>query len=744
MNKKTTTQKLFALLLALIMVLGIMPVTAFAAAGDSVNVWVGGVKMKEGYYLPAGNDKTAEDLTNTEPTGGYAYMKDATTLVLSNYSYTGDGIDIYSLKAGILSRLQGTLTIELAGKNTINANYKGILAERDNVNDVCSLVIKSAGFASLDVTAQYAAIKSQTDLTIKDCIVNAKSTSTSSIDVGVRGIIVREELNIENSNVKASGMCGIDKMNHGHINVKDSEVTVTGVERALIGMLNATNFSGFTYDFVIKAGDTAETAKQLTQAEIDGFWDTKAHKYIQITHNKVDEITVTGVKAPKVGDAIDFNWNIPTTAEYEKHNFVNGDDVYTCAWVRTTEVPASVSDINNGTWSKPTDTTPNFDKFEAGYYYTFFAMLQEKDANKAIIAEDTAATLNGETAVVKPGTDYDVVYYTFNKLEAADSGVINSVEVSGVQVPKVGEKMDWTAPVIPEGAHYESYGNYFAWVESDYEVNDYSDFYDFEEDGWKTDCVWYYSGDGEYTFKEGKYYTLCIYLDPVDDNYHFATVDEVSAEINDEEAGFTKMDVDDAYTLFRTFGPLKAETAEEPAPSASIVKEEISTPKNGKFYIEGEKITYKITVTNTGNTTLYEYFIYDSLIKDPTFWIVSGAYIDCEADCDGEETNVREHTYEHTVTKDDVKAGLVSNYAWLTYNVYDNGDLIDTGLAISRTVTSKTGSEENRPLPRPSLDNKPTGEHNPSTGAPAVSNVLVLIAAMGALTVVCNKCKHSK
>ena len=54
---------------------------------------------------------------------------------------------------------------------------------------------------------------------------------------------------------------------------------------------------------------------------------------------------------------------------------------------------------------------------------------------------------------------------------------------------------------------------------------------------------------------------------------------------------------------------------EEEAPDFEIVKEATSTPeKNGKYHI-GETVTYKVTVTNTGNVTLHNIKVTDNLPK---------------------------------------------------------------------------------------------------------------------------------
>ena len=57
----------------------------------------------------------------------------------------------------------------------------------------------------------------------------------------------------------------------------------------------------------------------------------------------------------------------------------------------------------------------------------------------------------------------------------------------------------------------------------------------------------------------------------------------------------------------------KTITTEESNPQITVTKETTSTPKNGKTYALGEKITYKITAKNTGNLTLTDVTVSDKL-----------------------------------------------------------------------------------------------------------------------------------
>lgn len=144
---KKTYLKAVAVLMSLIMCLSLLPMSAFAEAGDYLDVVLGGVWLAEGYYLPSGNYVTQESLTASKPNGGYAYMKDGSTLVLHNYSFEGVGATdeegcgyaFFTEKTDISELniiLEGTNKIKCTSGYGICSNY-------------CDIVISGTG--SLDV-----------------------------------------------------------------------------------------------------------------------------------------------------------------------------------------------------------------------------------------------------------------------------------------------------------------------------------------------------------------------------------------------------------------------------------------------------------------------------------------------------------------------------------------------------------------------------------------------------------------
>ena len=93
------------------------------------------------------------------------------------------------------------------------------------------------------------------------------------------------------------------------------------------------------------------------------------------------------------------------------------------------------------------------------------------------------------------------------------------------------------------------------------------------------------------------------------------------------------------------------EPTEEKDGHVTVTKVTTSKPANGETYALGEKVTYKITVTNDGNLTITKIDVKDDLTNQ-------GWYIDSLAP--GES---KDFTTSYEVTEDDILAGSVKNVA---------------------------------------------------------------------------------
>lgn len=115
-------------------------------------------------------------------------------------------------------------------------------------------------------------------------------------------------------------------------------------------------------------------------------------------------------------------------------------------------------------------------------------------------------------------------------------------------------------------------------------------------------------------------------------------------------------------------------------PSATLVKEVISSPALGTHYVENETIMYKVTLTNTGNVTLLQPVILDPLCMD-------------NASCNDLLPGESESAYfTYTVGHSDLLAGTVANVAKAHAMYGSNGEVITV---YSNEVYSPVGEGEN-------------------------------------------------
>ena len=101
-------KKLFAILLSIVMVAGLLPATALAAEPTAYDIWVDGVQV------------TSENKDNL-CSGTVSYDPTTHTLSLNNATLDSDTMSDYGIKTTIPS----TLKIRLTGTNSITRTYSG-------------------------------------------------------------------------------------------------------------------------------------------------------------------------------------------------------------------------------------------------------------------------------------------------------------------------------------------------------------------------------------------------------------------------------------------------------------------------------------------------------------------------------------------------------------------------------------------------------------------------------------------
>ena len=198
-------KKLFAILLSIVMVVGLLPVTALAADPTVYDIWVDGVQV------------TSENKDNL-CSGTVSYDPTTHTLSLNNATLDSDTMSDYGIKTTIPS----TLKIRLTGTNSITRTYSGGgIAIAPNSGN--SVEITGDGTLVINVNGStYDGISAGADVKISDkakVVINAE---------GGLGIVGRS-VEIDGAKVDSIGLyAGIDA--HRLKIVNDADVTLKATQ----------------------------------------------------------------------------------------------------------------------------------------------------------------------------------------------------------------------------------------------------------------------------------------------------------------------------------------------------------------------------------------------------------------------------------------------------------------------------------------------------------------------------------
>ena len=198
-------KKLFAILLSIVMVAGLLPATALAAEPTVYDIWVDGVRV------------TSENKDNL-CSGTVSYDPTTHTLSLNNATLDNDTMSDYGIKTTIPS----TLKIRLTGTNSITRTYSGGgIAIAPNSGN--SVEITGDGTLVINVNGStYDGISAGADVKISDkakVVINAE---------GGLGIVGRS-VEIDGAKVDSTGLyAGIDA--HRLKIVNDADVTLKATQ----------------------------------------------------------------------------------------------------------------------------------------------------------------------------------------------------------------------------------------------------------------------------------------------------------------------------------------------------------------------------------------------------------------------------------------------------------------------------------------------------------------------------------
>lgn len=201
-------KKLFAILLSIVMVVGLLPVTVLAADSTVYDIWVDGVQV------------TSENKDNLF-SGTVSYDPTTHTLSLNNATLGNDTMSDYGIKTTIPS----TLKIRLTGTNSITRTDPGVGVGID-LNFSNSVEITGDGTLVINVIGEnYDGISTGADVKISDkarVIINSKG------GLGIAGRMVE----IDGATVDSTGLyAGIDAHRLKIVNGADVTLKATQDKR---------------------------------------------------------------------------------------------------------------------------------------------------------------------------------------------------------------------------------------------------------------------------------------------------------------------------------------------------------------------------------------------------------------------------------------------------------------------------------------------------------------------------------
>lgn len=198
MKAKTKLPKLWSFLLSLVMLLSLLPTTAFAASYARISV--NGILLEDNYYLKS-NSATGSNYSNTEPSSYVAWYKNG---VLTLKDYNGKGIETQGVAAG-------ELTVKLIGTNSINNgslvsdNGGNITVTSDSSGTLSITNTLSGSNNATGIEAGFGASYKTGNVTIegKAKVIISVTNNKSDIDyANAYGIFAKENITIsENASV---------------------------------------------------------------------------------------------------------------------------------------------------------------------------------------------------------------------------------------------------------------------------------------------------------------------------------------------------------------------------------------------------------------------------------------------------------------------------------------------------------------------------------------------------------------
>lgn len=239
--------KLLSLILALVMLLSLLPTTAFAASYARISV--NGILLEDNYYLKS-NSATGSNYSNTEPSSYVAWYKNG---VLTLKDYNGKGIETQGVAAG-------ELTVKLIGTNSINNgslvsdNGGNITVTSDSSGTLSISKTTSGSNPAIGIETGLASSYTTGNVTIKGdakVTINMTHNGTKGYD-NAYGIFAKENITIsENASVNITCATPNNTTGGGNCNglyaAKDVTIDTNGTIKIDVTNAGRDKDNGYSY-----------------------------------------------------------------------------------------------------------------------------------------------------------------------------------------------------------------------------------------------------------------------------------------------------------------------------------------------------------------------------------------------------------------------------------------------------------------------------------------------------------------
>ena len=406
---KTKTKLIVGILLVLLLLLGIMPMSALAVAvppeeTPAETVWVGGVALNEGQYVMNGSTTAVTGELDWNESGFAFYSSDG-TLILSDYEYEGTGYTHDTSEKSVIYS-EGMLNVILFGKSSIKNTADTDIWTANGIRVKGNLSINGPG--AITINAPYAICGdafielAYGKILIPDAVIAIEAGGDFIVSNGYVELHSTQPILSEASFINGGSFLAIAEQG-----VFQAAPTISvGADE---------DYSWYICTDVEGTNQVAYIPENITQ-----------YKYFAVlppTLIEIDSISVSDVEVPEVGDSL---------IELSLYEATYGETYDLDSW--------GLEVYMGGRWVE----AEGLREVTEGLKYRFILWICPEDGYNisADISGDDISLNGGQVTEFKINEypDYNEleIYYEFHYGELIDP-LIGSIEISGLTLPAAGQ-----------------------------------------------------------------------------------------------------------------------------------------------------------------------------------------------------------------------------------------------------------------------------------------------------------------